>query len=81
MYSFETNSDQRRKKLLIKIKTVIELTGLSRATVYRKMEDGTFPKSVKLSTRAIAWHKSDIEAWIESLPTSGSSILEDRSLS
>ncbi len=50
---------------LIKIKDVINLTSLSRATIYRLIADGQFPKQVNLSTRTVAWQLSEIEAWIE----------------
>lgn len=29
---------------ILRIKTVLERTGLSRSTMYRKMQDGTFPQ-------------------------------------
>lgn len=51
---------------LIRLPAVLELTGYSRATVYRKMNDGTFPIAVKLGQRAIAWRYADVAAWIES---------------
>lgn len=51
---------------LIRLPAVLELTGYSRATVYRKMNDGTFPVAVKLGARAIAWRYADIDAWIAS---------------
>jgi prophage regulatory protein len=40
-------------------------TGLSRSSIYLKMQDGTFPPSVKISTRAIGWPEEVITEWIE----------------
>jgi prophage regulatory protein len=44
---------------------VKDLTGLSRATIYRYVDAGEFPRPVKIGVRAIAWHASDVDAWIE----------------
>ena len=49
----------------LRIAEVIDKTGLSRRTIYRKMEAGTFPKTVKLSERAVAWPEEKVEAWLE----------------
>ncbi len=49
---------------LIKLKDVINLTSLSRASIYRLITQGTFPKQVNLSIRTVAWRESEIEAWI-----------------
>jgi len=51
---------------LIRLPAVIEMTGYSRATIYRKMSDGTFPAAVRLGARAVAWRSTDIDAWIAS---------------
>jgi prophage regulatory protein len=38
-------------------------TGLSRATIYRRIEAGDFPRQQQLSPRRVAWRQSAIEAW------------------
>ncbi len=38
--------------------------GLSRSTIYLKIENGEFPKPINLGARAVAWLESDIDAWI-----------------
>ncbi|WP_302139948.1 helix-turn-helix transcriptional regulator [Halomonas alkalicola] len=50
---------------LIRIKDVMDRTGLGRSTVYKYMNLGLFPKSVNLTTRAVAWVESEVEAWIQ----------------
>ncbi|PAU77649.1 AlpA family transcriptional regulator [Halomonas salipaludis] len=50
---------------LIRIKDVIERTGLGRSTVYKYMNLGLFPKSVNLTSRAVAWVESEVDAWIQ----------------
>ena len=43
------------------------LTGLSRSTIYKFMKDGTFPKAVKIGSRAVGWRRADIDDWLSSL--------------
>ena len=50
---------------LIRIKEVMERTGLGRSTVYKYMNLGLFPKSVNLTSRAVAWVESEVDAWIQ----------------
>jgi prophage regulatory protein len=45
---------------------VLERTGLSNSTMYYFINEGTFPKPVKLGKRTVAWKKSEIDEWIES---------------
>ena len=49
---------------IVRIRTVLERTGLSRSTVYRKVQEGTFPQSVKLGEHASGWRESDLNQWI-----------------
>lgn len=37
-------------------------TGLSRSTLYRRMQLGTFPKPVNIGGERVAWLESEIEA-------------------
>ena len=53
----------------LKFPAVMELTGRSRASVYRDVAAGTFPKPLKIGKRAIAWHETDIRDWMSSRPT------------
>ncbi len=52
---------------LIRLKEVINLTALSRSSIYKRMKEGTFPKTVSLGDRAVAWVESDINEWIENI--------------
>lgn len=50
---------------LIRIKDVMDRTGLGRSTVYKYISLGQFPKPIKLSSRSVAWVESEIDAWIK----------------
>lgn len=49
---------------LIRLTEVIELTGLGKSTVWMYIQQGKFPKQIKISPRISVWKLSDIEAWI-----------------
>ena len=49
---------------IIRLKTVLDRTGLSRSTIYRKIAEGTFPTQVKISVHGAGWHESAINRWI-----------------
>ena len=49
---------------VIRLKEVMERTGLGRTSIYNFMAAGSFPKSVSLGARAIAWLESEVDDWI-----------------
>ncbi|WP_426537224.1 helix-turn-helix transcriptional regulator [Bradyrhizobium sp. McL0615] len=49
---------------IIRLKTVLARSGLSRSTIYRKIAEGTFPPQIKISVNGIGWHESDIDRWV-----------------
>jgi len=51
---------------LIASKEVCRRTSLSRASLYRLMSDGGFPRPVPLHGVRKAWIESEIDAWIAS---------------
>lgn len=51
---------------VLRMKQVVERTGICRAMVYRLQRLGQFPQSIKLSERATGWLEHDVDAWIES---------------
>ena len=54
----------------LRIRQVMQLTGLSRMTIYRLELAGEFPKRRQLSKNSVAWVDSDIDQWAESRPVS-----------
>lgn len=53
---------------IIRLPTVLNRTGLSRSTLYRKIAEGTFPPQVKVSVHGAGWHESAINRWIADPP-------------
>ena len=55
---------------LIPRKTVEKLSGLSRATIYRLIKLGKFPRPLSIGTGSVRWRQSDVIAWQQSLSQS-----------
>lgn len=51
--------------VVLRRRTVEARTGLSRSTIYLRMAQGTFPKSIPLGPRAIGWLEAEVEAWLQ----------------
>ena len=60
-----TESIQR----LLRLPAVLEVTGLTRSTVYRMMAEHTFPAPVKLAKRAVGWRHDDVRQWTIGRPS------------
>jgi prophage regulatory protein len=52
---------------LVRIKTVVELTGLSKSYIYDLANKGVFPKSIQLvpGGTSVAWIESEVLNWID----------------
>lgn len=48
----------------LRLPSILEITGLNRATIYEMIDRGDFPRPCKIGARAIAWPESDIEDWV-----------------
>ena len=56
---------------LLNVDQVAEILGVSRVSVYRRINDGTIPAGVRLGPRAVRWRESTIADLIQALPTNG----------
>lgn len=54
---------------LLRRHEVEDLTGLSRTSLYRLMDEGGFPRPVRVGKRAVAWRTVDLEEWFKGLET------------
>jgi len=50
---------------ILRLNAVLDRTGLSRATLYRKIQDGTFPRQVRIAERCTGWRKSAVNEWMQ----------------
>jgi prophage regulatory protein len=51
---------------ILRRKQVEARTGLSRSTIYLRIQEGTFPRPISLGERAVGWLENEIEAWLAS---------------
>ncbi|EGU20592.1 helix-turn-helix transcriptional regulator [Vibrio mimicus] len=49
---------------LIHFREVLTMTGLSRSSLYRFIEENQFPAQVQLGGRAVAWVEGEVQEWI-----------------
>jgi len=49
---------------ILRLPKVMERTGISRSLIYLKMNEGTFPKPIKLGKRAVGWPAPVIDDWV-----------------
>ncbi|HAS8353854.1 TPA: AlpA family transcriptional regulator [Vibrio vulnificus] len=49
---------------LVDMKFITKLTGLTDKWFYKQIQEGQFPKPIKLG-RSSRWLKSEVEAWLQ----------------
>ncbi len=49
---------------ILRLPSVKARTGLSRSTIYLRISEGSFPKSVSLGSRAVGWVEAEIDEWL-----------------
>lgn len=49
---------------IIRLKEVIDSTGLARSTIYKYIAENTFPKPVSLGDRCVGWVDGEVHDWI-----------------
>jgi prophage regulatory protein len=54
---------------LVRLPEVRFLTGLGKSSIYDAVKAGTFPQAVRVTEYAVAWRKSQIDAWIAQRPS------------
>ena len=53
---------------ILRYPQVIEISGLSRRSIERRINDGVFPVPVQLGARAVGFRSDEIEEWIKAQP-------------
>lgn len=57
----------------LRLRHVVQVTGLSRMTIYRLEQAGRFPTRRRISANSVAWLEEDVAKWIGSRPIVASS--------
>ena len=56
---------------IIRLPRLMEMVGLSRTTIWRRVKSGELPPPVRLGgpgSRAVGWRKTAIEGWLRTRP-------------
>ena len=48
----------------LRLPEVMARTGLSRSTIYVRLDQGRFPRPVSLGGRAVGWIEAEVDEWI-----------------
>ena len=59
-----TNKQSVTNDRIVRAKEVVEMTGLSRTTIWRMERYKSFPARVSLGKNSIGWKMSDIQSWL-----------------
>ncbi len=49
---------------ILRLPQLKALTGLSRSSIYKYIQDGVFPRPIALGPRSVGWLDQEVEAWI-----------------
>lgn len=50
---------------ILRLYHLIDITGLSRSTIYLRISKGEFPAPISLGGRAVGWLEEDVNDWVE----------------
>jgi prophage regulatory protein len=49
---------------ILRLKQVGAECGISRSSIYRGVQAGTFPSPIPLGPRSVGWRRGDIDSWL-----------------
>lgn len=49
---------------ILRLPGVKKKTGLSRSTIYDKVQKKQFPEPVKIGERAVGWIEAEVDGWV-----------------
>lgn len=56
------------QRIILRRKSVLARTGLTKSTLYYYEIAGTFPKRVTLGKNSVGWYEDEVDDWIRSRP-------------
>lgn len=63
----DKNVPSMPERKMLRLKQVQSRVGLSRSSIYQRIQEGSFPAPIALGKRAVAWDSTEIDAWIDAL--------------
>lgn len=68
-------------KAAIRKPELFKMVPLSEYAIDQLEKDGDFPKRFPLTSRAVAWNRDEVEAWLDARQANASTAVRDPSLS
>lgn len=59
-------STQRPGASVLRLPDVVARTGRARSTLYADIQQGAFPRPIRLGPRSVGWYASEIDDWLAS---------------
>lgn len=56
------------RRTVLRVGDVADRLGVSRSTLRRLRQSGSFPPARRLSARAVGWLVADVDRWLQSAP-------------
>ena len=53
------------RERFLRIPEIVHRTGMSRTTIYDRINEGKFPKQIPLGSNLVVWLESDIQNWMQ----------------
>jgi prophage regulatory protein len=57
--------DELKRRRLVRKPIVKSISGMSGATIERKVRSGSFPRPLRIAPNCIAWRESDVLDWLD----------------
>ena len=61
---------------VIRLKEVMDQTGLSRSTIFALQKQGIFPASIKIGPKASGWYEDEVQHYLKTRPRFGAGRLD-----
>lgn len=52
---------------LLNVKEVVQITSMSKSSIYARIREGTFPPRIQLGHRTSRWKASEVQNWLNQL--------------
>lgn len=54
-----------QERRLLRLRSVLEITGLGRSSLYKMVKEQKFPRPVQIGKRTVAWDSTAVAIWIQ----------------
>lgn len=62
---FEASNESPTSYALLRLPTVLRITGLKKTTLYGLIKVEDFPRPVRLTKHLVAWRSADVRRWTQ----------------